>query len=86
MTREEGAEAFVTATNALLRALNIKTPMDYGITKEDFFKQIPKMSEDAMASGSPLNTRRTPTKDDLMELYAKFWYECEIEYASREKV
>jgi len=83
MTREEGAEAFVTATNALLRALNIKTPMDYGIKKDDFFKQIPKMAEDAMISGSPLNTRRTPTKDDLMELYAKFWYECEIEHASR---
>ena len=78
MTREEGAEAFVTATNALLRALEIKTPMDYGINREEFFRQIPKMAEDAMASGSPLNTRRTPTKEDLMELYAKFWYDADI--------
>lgn len=73
MTREEGAEAFVTATNALLRALNIKSPMDYGITEDEFFKQIPKMAEDAMASGSPSNTRRMPTKEDLMKLYAEFW-------------
>ena len=83
MTVEEGAEAFVTATNALLRSLSIKTPMDYGIEKEEFFKYIPKMSEDAMISGSPLNTRRTPTKENLMELYAKFWYESEIDYKNR---
>ena len=84
MTREEGADAFVTATNALLRVLGIKLPMDYGVTKDDFFRQIPKMAEDAMASGSPQNTRRTPSKDDLVELYSKFWYQCDIEAASRE--
>ncbi|MCL1896507.1 MAG: iron-containing alcohol dehydrogenase [Clostridiales bacterium] len=83
MTFEEGAEAFVTATTALLRALKIKTPMDYGIDREEFFRQIPKMAEDAMASGSPLNTRRTPTKEELMELYAKFWYDADIENASK---
>jgi len=84
MTVEEGADAFVTATIALLRALKIKTPMDYGVTKDDFFRHIPKMAEDAIASGSPLNTRRTPSKDDIQELYAKFWYDCEIEKASRD--
>jgi alcohol dehydrogenase class IV len=77
MTTEEGAEAFVSAVNDLVLAMQIKTPMDYGIKKEDFFNYIPKMSGDAMASGSPLNTRRTPTKEDLMELYTKFWNECE---------
>ena len=84
MTREEGAEAFVTATIALLRALKIKTPMDYGVTKDDFFRHIPKMAADAMASGSPLNTRRTPSQEDLQELYAKFWYDCEIVKAGRD--
>ena len=77
MTTAEGAEAFVTATNELLKPLNIKTPKDYRIKKEDFFKYIPKMSEDAMASGSPSNTRRTPVKEDLMELYTRFWNENE---------
>ena len=84
MTREEGADAFVTATIALIRALKIKTPMDFGITKDEFFRQIPKMAEDAMISGSPLNTRRTPSQDDIQELYVKFWYDCEIVKASRD--
>ena len=77
MTEEQGAEALVAAANELLRPLKIKTPADYGIKKEDFFKYIPKMSEDAMASGSPSNTRRKPLKDDLVELYTKFWNDCE---------
>lgn len=73
MTAEEDAHAFVTATKALLRALNIKTPEEYGIDRKEFFRQIPKMAEDALISGSPLNTRRTPNKDDIMELYKKLW-------------
>ena len=77
MTVEAGAEAFVTATNALVASLNIKTPLEYGIKKEDFFKYIPKMSEDGMASGSPSNTRRTPTKEILMDLYTELWNDSE---------
>jgi len=86
MTIEEGADAFVTAIIALTRALRIKTPMDYGVKKDDFFRNIPKMSGDAMASGSPLNTRRTPSKEDIEELYAKFWYDSEIIKASQDTV
>ena len=77
MTTEQGSEAFVAAVNELIRAMKIPTPMGFGIKKEDFFKYIPKMSEDAMASGSPSNTRRTPAKEDLMELYSRFWNDCE---------
>ena len=77
MTAEQGAEAFVATTNELLHSLKIKRLMDYGIKKDEFFKQIPKMSEDAMASGSPSNTIRTPAKEDLVELYTKLWNDCE---------
>jgi len=77
MTAEQGADAFVAAVNELVNSLKIKTPMDYGISKEDFYKYIPKMSEDAMVSGSPSNTRRVPVKEDLAGLYDKFWNECE---------
>ncbi|MDD4564661.1 MAG: iron-containing alcohol dehydrogenase [Eubacteriales bacterium] len=73
MTPEEGADAFVEATIALLNKLNIKTPREFGIDKEEFFKQIPKMSEDALISGSPQNTRRIPNKNDIMILYKKLW-------------
>ena len=31
------------------------------------------MATDALASGSPANTRRQPTKEDLIELYKSLW-------------
>ena len=73
MTPDEGADAFVTATIALLRTLNIPSLKESGIDKEEFFKQIPKMAEDALISGSPQNTRRKPNKDEIMELYRELW-------------
>ncbi len=77
MTPEEGADAFVAATKALIRTLNINTPEEFGIDKAEFFQQIPKMAEDALASGSPFNTRRTPSKEDIESLYKELWAKSE---------
>lgn len=74
MTADEGADAFVTATIALLRTLSIQTPAEFGISREEFFKAIPKMASDALASGSPGNTRRIPNQEEIEELYRKLWY------------
>jgi alcohol dehydrogenase class IV len=75
MTPEESADAFVTATIALLRTLNIKTIQECGVSENDYFEYIPKMAEDALASGSPGNTRRTPNKDEVVALYKELWLE-----------
>ena len=74
MTPDEGADAFVVATIALLRTLNIPSPAEFGISREEFFKVVPKMAEDALASGSPGNTRRVPNEEEIEELYKKLWY------------
>jgi alcohol dehydrogenase class IV len=73
MTPDEGADAFVAATVALLLSLDLPTLQDLGIKKEDFFTHIPKMAVDALASGSPANTQRTPSKDDIETLYKELW-------------
>jgi alcohol dehydrogenase class IV len=73
MSDEEGADAFVAATKELLGKLDIATPGEFGINKEEFIKQIPKMADDALASGSPQNTRHSPSKDELMDLYKALW-------------
>ncbi len=74
MTPDEGAEAFVVATIALLRTLNIPSPAEFGISRDEFFKAVPKMAVDALASGSPGNTRRIPNEEEIEELYKKLWY------------
>ena len=75
MSDEEGARAFGEAVSELLHKLKIPTPAEYGIDREAFFAAIDKMAEDAMASGSPSNTRRQPTAEDLKQLYRALWDE-----------
>ena len=73
MSEQEGAMAFVTAIHNLLVKLDIPTPEAYGLDREKFFASLDKMATDALASGSPANTRRQPTKEDLIELYKSLW-------------
>lgn len=70
---EDGAEAFVQAIKGLLKNLNIDTLQDYGVDKEEFFNVIDKMAEDALISGSPQNTRKSPSKEDIIEIYKSLW-------------
>lgn len=72
----------VTASGKLLAAIQelceiceVPTLAEYGVKKDEFEKVIEKMAEDAIASGSPGNTRKTVTKDDCMALYKKVYGE-----------
>ena len=40
-------------------------------TKDDFNAQLSKMADDALESGSPQNTMRIPTKEQIIEIYKK---------------
>ena len=42
--------------------------------RDAFFEQIPKMSADAVASGSPGNTVRTVTEADCANIYRSLWH------------
>lgn len=73
MSVDEGAESFINAVSELCNKLKIQTPEEFGIDKDDFFKNIHKMANDAMISGSPQNTRHTPTIDDIENIYKSLW-------------
>ncbi|MDF3002368.1 MAG: gbsB [Bacillota bacterium] len=73
MSEEEGADAFVNAIIELLHKLDIQTLQEFGVKKEEYLKQIPKMASDALDSGSPGNTRRTPSNAQIQELYQELW-------------
>lgn len=67
------AKAFLTALGELASALNVPTLQQYGIDKDRFDALCPKMATDAMASGSPGNTIKDVTKEDLLAIYQKLW-------------
>lgn len=68
-SEEAAAEKFLAALNELTTQLEIPNPEQYGIERERLLAAVPKMALDAMASGSPQNTRRCPTQADIEAMY-----------------
>ena len=61
----DAAEKFIHACEELCRFCHIPTPEEYGIGRIDFLERIPKMTQDALASGSPANTRKKLLAEDI---------------------
>ena len=68
------ARAFLTSVRDLCAICQVPTLEEYGVDRKTFFDQIPKMSADAVASGSPGNTVRTVTEADCARIYRGLWH------------
>jgi len=68
-TDMEAAEKFIRACRELCQSCHIPTPEQYGIDRESFLEKIPKMTEDALASGSPANTQKELSAEDITAIY-----------------
>lgn len=68
------ARAFLTSVRELCAICQVPTLEEYGVDRKTFFDQIPKMSADAVASGSPGNTVRTVTEADCARIYRVLWH------------
>ncbi|MGN0154344.1 MAG: iron-containing alcohol dehydrogenase [Lachnospiraceae bacterium] len=67
------AESFLKALIELCETLEVPTLSEYGVDKDAFFAVIDKMAEDAIASGSPGNTIKKVTKEDVIAMYKTLW-------------
>lgn len=65
------AEKFMQALENLTKLLEIPTLREYGIDLEKFTASEKKMAEDAVASGSPANTIKKVTQEDVIRIYEK---------------
>lgn len=65
----DAAEKFIHACEELCKFCHIPTPEEYGIGRIDFLERIPKMTQDALASGSPANTRKKLLAEDIETIY-----------------
>jgi alcohol dehydrogenase class IV len=72
-----GDQAAVAELLEALRKLNqdlkVPTPKAYGIDEGKYFAIMPKMAEQALASGSPNNNPRIPTAEEMVALYKEVW-------------
>jgi len=73
----EGNQSAVARLLDELRALNsdlkVPSPRDYGIDEQRYRELMPTMAAQALASGSPGNNPRVPSKDEIVELYTRVY-------------
>lgn len=67
------SENFVKEVEKLCNTLLIPTLNEYGIDKEKFFNNLDKMAKDALESGSPQNTIKAVTYEDIVKVYKSLW-------------
>lgn len=70
---ENASKKFLKAVEDICTELETPSLAEYGIQKDEFFKVIDKMASDAMESGSPQNTKKEITQDDVVEIYKNLW-------------
>lgn len=70
---QEAARLFVKAVHAFCRDLSIPAIQELNVNKEEFYKQLDKMAEEALDSGGPANTVRNTGKADIVEIYQQIW-------------
>lgn len=67
------SEKFIEALNEICKICEIPTLLEYGIPKDEFFAHMEKMAHDALTSGSPGNTMKPISEQDMIEIYKKLW-------------
>lgn len=70
---ESAAKKFIEQLEKLCHTCEVPTLEEYGIDRDAFFTSIDKMSQDAVDSGSPGNTRKPVTVADVKKLYKELW-------------
>lgn len=67
------SEKFLAAVETITKELDTPALEEYGIDRDEFFRVIDKMAFDAMDSGSPQNTMREVTEEDIKQIYRNLW-------------
>ena len=67
------AKALADGLVQLNRDLEVPRPRGYGIREADWERLLPTMAEQALASGSPANNPRVPSKQEIVALYREVW-------------
>jgi alcohol dehydrogenase class IV len=70
---QEAVSRLVDALRTLNADLAVPTPKRYGIDEKKYFALVPRMAEQALASGSPNNNPRVPTHSEIVALYEEVW-------------
>ena len=65
----EASDLAAKSIKRLIKDIKIPSLQELGVDKVELDKLAPKMTEDAIASGTPANNPRQATKEEIIELY-----------------
>ncbi|MGV8982840.1 iron-containing alcohol dehydrogenase [Clostridium sp.] len=69
----KAGKTFIEHVGELCKQLKIQTLEEFGVNKQKFNENLEKMALDALASGSPGNTKRNTTEEDIINIYKSLW-------------
>lgn len=70
---EQANQKLLVELRALNDELQVPTPAQYGIDRQQFLAQVEEMATQALNSGSPGNNPRVPSKDEIVAIYKTLW-------------
>ena len=70
---EDANKKLLLELSAINEELDVPTPKEFGINKEDFMNNMEIMAEQAIASGSPGNNPRVPEVNEIIDIYKLLW-------------
>ncbi|MCG6412769.1 iron-containing alcohol dehydrogenase [Vibrio fluvialis] len=72
---EQAVQCLLSELKQLNADLNVPTLAEFGVEKSHYFSVLDIMAEQALASGSPGNNPRVPSKEEVIDLYKTVWSE-----------
>lgn len=63
----------LAALDAFNRDLHVPTLREYGVSESAYRGGLPQMADDALASGSPANNPRLPSRNEILALYQEVY-------------
>jgi alcohol dehydrogenase class IV len=73
INEQDGIDKFLLKIKQITQKLQVPTLSQFGVEKEEYFSKIEIMTEQALASGSPGNSPKALSKEEIMDLYKKLW-------------
>tara|TARA_Y100001970_G_scaffold283886_1_gene400095 strand:- start:24375 stop:25550 length:1176 start_codon:yes stop_codon:yes gene_type:complete len=70
---EEANNKLLKELENLNKELNVPSPEEFGINREEFMDNLEIMAEQALASGSPGNNPRVPDNKEIINIYKLLW-------------
>lgn len=72
-SNQAAANALIEQLKRISKVLEIPSPGEYGIAREDFLAAAQQMAVEALQSGSPANTRSSVSQYDIVTLYQSLY-------------